>query len=48
VRAHTLSARDLSLLAKGYASMLRIDQSLYWHLAAVAQQLPFEVFVYAH
>jgi len=39
------SARDLALIARSFGSQSRPDQSLFWHLAAVAQQLPFEAWL---
>jgi hypothetical protein len=37
------SARDVARIARAFSTLQPIDQSLFWHLAAVAQQLPFEV-----
>ena len=37
------SALDVARIARAFATLQPIDQSLFWHLAAVAQQLPFEV-----
>jgi len=39
------SARDLALIARAYSGQPRTDLSLFWHLAAVAQQLPFEAWI---
>jgi len=42
------SARDLALIARSFGSLQgqqHTDQSLFWHLAAVAQQLPFEAWL---